>query len=201
MGFIEQFLIGVALKCPAPQAAERIGPLYAFFILPDKGFMKPFILSFIALLPSMSWASETCTHDERSFRCVTYVRNYDADTITVVVPGAHPLFGQNIPVRVLGIDTPEIKTKDSCEKQKAKEAKELVASMLKKAKRIDLEKIQRDKYFRILADVRVDRVSLGETLLSKGLAYPYDGGTKRSINWCKSTREIASENAANPSNK
>ena len=31
---------------------------------------------------------------------------------------------------------------------------------------------------RILADVQVDGVSLGEELIKKGLAKPYDGGTK-----------------------
>lgn len=138
-------------------------------------------------------ANGPCIHDSKNFKCVKYIRNYDADTVTFNIPDAHPLLGQNISVRVTGVDTPEIKTKNICEKQKAREAKKLVTSLMMKAKRIDLVDVRRDKYFRILADIQFDGKSLSKYLLKNKLAYPYDGGTKEHKDWCKPYRETASE--------
>ncbi len=86
--------------------------------------------------------------------------------------------GERIGVRVRGIDTPEITDQDPKIKQNAILAKEYVQRRLTTAKTIILKNIERDKYFRILADVEVDDVSLSRELLAKGLAKPYDGGTK-----------------------
>ena len=43
--------------------------------------------------------------------------------------------------------------------------------------------LQRGKYFRVVANVLVDGVSLEQELLDNELAYRYDGGKK--LNWCK----------------
>ncbi len=139
-------------------------------------------------------ANNHCQHDETTFRCVKYIKNYDADTVTFKIPNIHPLFGDNISIRVLGVDTPEIRTKNKCEKEKARNAKKLVKNLLKRAKRIDLTEIKRGKYFRVVADVMIDGKSLKYYLLKNGLATNYDGGKKKKIDWCKSNRSIASEN-------
>lgn len=156
--------------------------------------MRIIVFCLLSLCSFTLLSSESCNHDKNTFRCVQYVRNYDADTITFNVPGVHPLLGDKINVRVSGVDTPEVRTKVTCEKQKARDAKRLVQNLLKHAKRIDLVHVSRDKYFRINADVIVDGKSLSHYLLKNGLAYSYDGGTKKKVDWCKSTREIASEN-------
>ena len=52
------------------------------------------------------------------------------------------------------------------------------------ASRIDLRNVERGNYFRIVADVMVDGVSLGEQLITGGLARPYVGKRKRE-SWCK----------------
>lgn len=150
--------------------------------------MKTFIFGLLFLL--RAFASD-CVHDRSTFRCVKYVRNYDADTVTFNIPNLHPLFGDKINIRVLGVDTPEMRTKNSCEKAKAKTAKKLVANLLKNAKRIDLVNVQRGKYFRIVADVIVDGVSLQHYLLKNGHAYAYDGGTKLKVDWCTGKRGLA----------
>lgn len=149
---------------------------------------------FLFFLFQISYVKANCTHDKTSFRCVEYVRNYDADTITFNIPSTHPLLGEKINIRVLGVDTPEIRTKNKCEKAKAKASKDIVADKLKKAKRIDLLNVSRGKYFRIVADVIIDGESLSKYLLSQGHAYAYDGGKKKNMNWCKPAREIASDN-------
>jgi micrococcal nuclease len=127
----------------------------------------------------------SCDHDPGTFRCVKFEKNYDGDTITVQIPGVHPLLGRDISVRVYGIDTPEMKGKSPCEGERAKEARDLVRSLLSGAKNIELRNLQRDKYFRILAEVVADGVSVREKLLGAKLAYPYDGGTKAKVNWCQ----------------
>ena len=135
-----------------------------------------------------SWAQPIvteCTHTDKIFRCVKFQKNYDGDTLTVDIPGVHPLLGRNISVRVAGLDTPEVKTKDVCEKGAGRAAKNLVASLVKPAKNIELHNAERDKYFRILADVIVDGKSLKDILLKNQLAYVYDGGTKSKVDWCK----------------
>lgn len=138
-------------------------------------------------------SSENCVHDETTFRCVKVLKNYDGDTLTVNIPDVPALIGKNISVRVYGIDTPEIKTKNRCEKEAGRIAKNLVMATLKNAKSVELHNVQRDKYFRILADVMVDGRSLKDILLKNNLAYPYDGGTKQHLDWCKALRQPASK--------
>lgn len=138
-------------------------------------------------------APAACEHDDKTFRCVKVLKNYDGDTLTVDIPGVPALIGKKISVRIFGIDTPEVKTKDRCEKEAGRIAKNLVSNTLKNAKSVELHNVQRDKYFRILADVMVDGSSLKDILLKNNLAYEYDGGTKQHPDWCKSLRQPASK--------
>jgi micrococcal nuclease len=135
------------------------------------------------------FANENCAHDATTFRCVKFVKNYDGDTITFQIPNVHPLLGKNISVRVLGLDTPEIKGKLPCEKEAARTAKRLIENLLKNAKVIHIENVARDKYFRILGNVVVDGQSLQGVLLKNGLAYEYQGQTKQKIDWCTFGKE------------
>lgn len=132
-----------------------------------------------------------CEHDTSTLRCVHYVRNYDGDTITFDIPNVHPLMGKSVGVRVRHVDTPEIKGKAPCEKDVARTAKRLIENLLKSAKTIHLKNVDRDKYFRILADVEVDGKDLKEILFKNHVAYRYEGDTKRKINWCQ--RKTAAE--------
>lgn len=151
------------------------------------------ILLPLVLAAAVSFANpKNCEHDANTFRCVEVLKNYDADTITVNIPNLHPLLGKKISVRVKGIDAPEIKGKNTCEKDAARTAKRLVENLLSGAKQVDLVNIDRDKYFRVLADVMVDGKSLKDLLIKNRLAYGYDGGTKRIVNWCEFQRSPAS---------
>lgn len=86
-------------------------------------------------------------------------------------------------IRINGIDTPEMRAKCIKEKNLARRAKQFSVSALRGAKVIELRDMKRGKYFRIVADVFVDSKSLGDMLLKKGFAVPYDGGTKTK-DWC-----------------
>ncbi len=59
-----------------------------------------------------------------------------------------------------------------------------VGDILSNAKKIELHNIQRGKYFRIVADVIADGISIKSELIKSKLAYSYDGRTKRKIDWC-----------------
>ena len=126
-----------------------------------------------------------CVHDNKNFRCVKYIKNHDGDTITFHIPNVHPIIGKKIKVRLSNVDTAEIDAKNPCEKNKALEAKNKVEALLKAAKRIDLENVKRGRYFRIVADVKIDDRSLAEELIKSNLAYYYKGKKKQKINWCK----------------
>lgn len=110
------------------------------------------------------------------------MKNYDGDTITVNIPDVHPIIGKEITIRVNGIDTPEMKGLCQNEKDKAVQAKLFVEKFCKSGK-IVLKNINRDKYFRILADVYVNDMKLSNELIKQGLAVPYDGGIKSG--WCE----------------
>ncbi len=148
----------------------------------------PILLSLLILPTSGKDTRESsCLHDDTTFRCVEYLRNYDSDTVTFNIPNVPKIIGKSIGVRVAHVDSPEIRGKLPCEKESARTAKKLVENLLKNAKRINLLNVARDKYFRILADVQYDGKDLKEVLLKNKLAYNYEGKTKEKINWCTRT--------------
>ncbi|MDB9865115.1 thermonuclease family protein [Candidatus Thioglobus sp.] len=107
---------------------------------------------------------------------------YDGDTFRVDIDSLPPIVGKNIPIRLNGVDTPEIQGKCQYEKDLALKARDFVRNKLGNAIEIKLTKLQRGKYFRVVADVMVDGVSLETELLENKLAYKYTGGKKSS--WC-----------------
>ena len=108
---------------------------------------------------------------------------YDGDTFRVNIDSLPPIVGRNIRIRVNGVDTPEIRGKCQYEKNLALKARDFVRAKLANAKEIKLANLQRGKYFRVVANVLVDGVSLEEELLDNNLAYEYSGGKK--LSWCK----------------
>ena len=117
----------------------------------------------------------------------------DGDTFKINIEKCMwKVFCKNMSVRVRGIDTPEIRSKDEKEKQKAKQAKQFTKDFLKQGK-VNLIYCTRDKYFRLLCNVKVrppeikdkdfskDK-DLAEALLSAELAKPYFGGKKNADN-------------------
>jgi micrococcal nuclease len=107
---------------------------------------------------------------------------YDADTFRVNIAGWPPVIGQRIPIRVLGVDAPEIRGKCQAEKIAARKAKQFTVALLRGGQVIELRNIQRGKYFRLLADVFVDGQSLATQLIGAGHARAYDGGHRQG--WC-----------------
>jgi len=127
---------------------------------------------------------------------VTIVSCYDGDTCRVNLPRsafndnwAYELFGHNIPIRVEGIDTPEIRGKCQKEKDLAYEARDLVRGLFENAQAITLSiddnpKEVRGKYFRVVGRLIADGVDISDLLIERLLAVLYDGGTKVK-DWCE----------------
>ena len=126
----------------------------------------------------------TCESYANSFGA-EYIRNYDGDTVTVNLNCGTDYFCRNRSIRIYGIDTPEIRTKDRCEKRKAILAKIFVSDKLSGATEIIAHDCLHGKYHREVCEIIYDGHNLGEELIANGLAYPYFGKTKQKINWCK----------------
>lgn len=136
--------------------------------------------NFILLLSALLFLSVNLNAGKvySAFADVKLSRIIDGDTFTVDLPCRDEVFCKDISVRVRGVDTPEMKSKNIYKRQSALKAKEFTKNFLE-AGQVDLLKCGRDKYFRLLCDVTSDGEDLASALLKAGLARPYFGGKKQ----------------------
>ena len=107
------------------------------------------------------------------------IKVYDGDTITIATKLPYkdsPLY--RFPIRLKGIDTAEIKSKNENEKKNAKIARDALSELILH-KNVLVKNIENEKYGRILADVYLEELCLNEWMIEKGYAVKYDGGTKQ----------------------
>lgn len=107
------------------------------------------------------------------------IKVYDGDTITIAAKmpfNGSPLY--RLPVRLNGIDTPEIKGKSEDEISVAKEARDALSALILH-KNVVLKNMATEKYGRILADVYLDELHINKWLIDQRFAVKYDGGTKK----------------------
>ena len=114
------------------------------------------------------------------------IKVYDGDTITIATklpfPNS-PLY--RFPVRLNGIDCPEIKGSSEEEKSLAREARDKLSEMLLH-KHVILANVGTEKYGRLLADVFLDQLHINKWLIDNRYAVEYDGGTKKiPTSWLK----------------
>ena len=119
------------------------------------------------------------------------IKVYDGDTITI----ASKMPFENSPyyrfsVRLKGIDCPEIRSKNTQEKECSILVRDYLRSMLSD-KIVILKDVELEKYGRILANVYLEDINISELLCKKHMAVMYDGGTKESPpNWMTYYNEI-----------
>lgn len=107
---------------------------------------------------------------------------YDGDTFFLICPDCPK---GKLGVRVMGVDTPELRGRCQTEKQKARLAKQFAVAKLRAANKIVLipnPKRRYDRYQRLLANVVIDGEDLGAALIGEGLGRPYGGEKRKS--WC-----------------
>ena len=114
---------------------------------------------------------------------VEVVRIVDGDTLVVNLPCQISIVCTAMPVRLRGLDTPELRGKCPKERQAALRAQEILKLLVLGARTVRLERIGRDRYFRLDGDIIADSVDVGKILLKKGLARPYTGEGPRG-SWC-----------------
>lgn len=134
--------------------------------------MRLFLTAFICLL-----ATPLCLAQQvksQNFNKVSLASVYDGDTFKVYLACKYPIFCKAIPVRVRGVDCPEMRGGTP----ETKAAKAFTKQFLRGGK-IFLRNCSRDKYFRLLCEVKVNGADFGTALIEHGHAVPYDGGTKK----------------------
>ena len=115
---------------------------------------------------------------EQTFEDVSVASIYDGDTFKINLNCSLAVYCEKVPVRVRGVDTPEIKGKTQREKNLAQKAKEFTKEFLSVAP-VSLSNCGRDKYVRLLCDVtNGEGKDLARELIKRDLGYAYQGGTK-----------------------
>ena len=137
------------------------------------------IISLTLVFSSEILGSESNFLEMREFRDNVC---YDGDTCYVLAPSLpEPL--QKMSVRILGIDTPEIRGDCDEEKALAKQGRVVANREFREAETIEFRDLKWDKYGgRVLSNVYLDGELYSQKLIDVGLARPYDGGTKEA--WC-----------------
>jgi len=102
---------------------------------------------------------------------------YDADTATFVIDIGFKL-SMTEKCRFIGIDTPEIRTKNKKEKELGLEARDFVREMILEQE-VNVRTYKRGKFGRYLVDVYLlSGEKLNDILVEKGYAKRYDGGKR-----------------------
>ena len=120
---------------------------------------------------------------------VKVTRVVDGDTVDVDIDLGFGVWMRKERIRVLGIDTPESRTRDKVEKTYGIMAKEFVKSYLPvgSVQTLQTEKDGTGKFGRILGkflvhDIKEDRqMHLGDIMIREHLAVKYDGQSKEDI--------------------
>lgn len=116
--------------------------------------------------------------DGEMFKNVSIASVYDGDTFKINLNCSFAVYCEKVPVRVRGVDCPEIKGKTEKEKRLAQKAKAFTKAFLEDGP-VTLTDCGRDKYFRLLCDVTNNTgEDLAEELIRHNLGYAYNGGKK-----------------------
>lgn len=106
---------------------------------------------------------------------------HDGDTVIVDVNGWPDICGKKIPIRINGIDCPELNDKNPKIRGWAYAAKDKSSSMMSPGTEIKLHAMDRDARFRIDATVIVNGVDVGAELIKSGYAKKYNGKGRRPV--------------------
>jgi micrococcal nuclease len=115
------------------------------------------------------------TPDPYVYRLRSVAKVVDGDTVDLDLDlGFSIILRQR--VRLIGIDAPEVRTRDAAEKQLGHLARDYVIWWLERPGQVLVRTTKEEKYGRMLADCfRVGEPSLCTMLPELGLAVPYQG--------------------------
>lgn len=116
------------------------------------------------------------------YRC-KILRVVDGDTVDVDIDLGFGVWMHKERVRIMGIDTPESRTRDLVEKQFGLAAKEYVKSLMPVGS-MQIIKTQKDKtgkFGRILGDFELEGVMFTEIMINNHHAVEYNGQNKEDV--------------------
>lgn len=128
-------------------------------------------------LQNVTW--KECKPYVPDVTCGKVIKVYDGDTITVASK-LHNSTDETIyrfSVRLNGIDSAEMKSKNEIERLHAIQARDALSAIIL-GKMVSLKNVSTEKYGRLLADVYYNETCLNYWMLENHYAVPYDGGTK-----------------------
>ncbi len=117
------------------------------------------------------------------YRCKV-LRIVDGDTVDVDIDLGFGIWMHRERIRVMGIDTPESRTRDLTEKAFGLAAKEFVKSLMPIGS-MQIIKTQKDKtgkFGRVLGDFVIEDKLLTEHMIENYHAVPYHGENKDAVN-------------------
>lgn len=101
------------------------------------------------------------------------VKVIDGDTVDILIDLGFSVYHKER-VRLSGIDTPEMNSKNVLEKEMAKKAKTFITTWLKEQKNLTIKTYKDDKYGRLLGEIFGNGgVCVNNLLMEKGLAWDY----------------------------
>lgn len=111
---------------------------------------------------------------------VSIVKVVDGDTVDVDIDLGFGMVYKKQRVRMLGIDTPESRTRDLVEKKFGKASKKHLKGMLEAAESIELVSHDKGKFGRILGDLFIgsNETSVNQQMILDHHAVAYTGGNK-----------------------
>ena len=114
------------------------------------------------------------------------IRVIDGDTVDVDIDLGFGIWQKNERVRIMGIDTPESRTRDKVEKKFGLASKAKLKSLLGKTGVLKTQvnkngEDMKGKFGRILGDFQVGARMVTEILCEEGYAVPYFGGSKEDV--------------------
>ena len=116
---------------------------------------------------------------------VTIVKVVDGDTVDVDIDLGFGMTYKKQRVRMMGIDTPESRTRDLVEKKFGKASKKHLQNLLSEAERLTLMSHDKGKFGRILGEIfahhEEEEFSINQIMIDDHHAVPYSGQSKDDI--------------------
>lgn len=130
-----------------------------------------------------SLSYDECTEFLPKIETAKCVKVYDGDTFHIGTILPYPYGPTRFCCRLLGVDTPELRSRHEHEKILAREARDIVKAEILH-KKVSIRISGHDKYGRLLVRVSTDTCAdLSNKLVEEKVAVRYDGGKKKSTDW------------------
>ena len=105
-----------------------------------------------------------------------FISAYDGDTIRLDIDLGFGIWMHNQPIRLFGIDTPELRVSNTKEKERAILARDKIREILETAETIIIQtyKDRKGKYGRWLAIIYADGTNVNEWMIENRYAKVYE---------------------------